>query len=282
MVMDRSNQRKALELLLADEDESTRALTMAEIRAHPEVWRDAVESWLKADSPRLRESARAIYQAWHPARREASGAAPDPAAGIRSWEALESFCWLMCKIESPGLNESGYRHTLDAWARRVAALSGPHPTPSAQAAALREALAGEVGLQGNRSDYYAPSNSYLNRVMETRMGIPLSLSLLYVFTARRAGWEAWGVNTPGHYLMAVGDQVLDPYFGGSLQSPEVLAERFGMPLATCSLPGFHRATPADTAQRMLANLLNSYMRQGDSERCLRIRAYLDILQENAS
>jgi hypothetical protein len=55
-----------------------------------------------------------------------------------------------------------------------------------------------------------------------------------------------------------------------------------MPLATCSLPGFHRATPVDTAQRMLANLLNSYMRQGDAERCRRIGAYLEILQRNAS
>lgn len=280
--MDPSSQRKALESLLADEDESTRALTMAEIRAHPEVWRDAVESWLQAGPSRLREAARAIHQAWHPGREEAPGPAPDLAAGVRSWEQLESFCWLLCKMESPGLDERGYRHTLDAWARRAAVLSGPHPALPAQAAALREVLAGEVGLRGNRSDYYAPANSYLDRVMETRMGIPLSLSLLYVFTARRAAWEAWGVNTPGHYLMAVGDQVLDPYFGGASQPPRVLAERFGLPEEVCARPAFHRATPADTAQRMLANLLNSYTRQGDAQRCLRIRAYLDIMEENAS
>lgn len=61
-----------------------------------------------------------------------------------------------------------------------------------------------------------------------------------------------------------------------------LAERFAMPVDACRQPDFFRATPADTAQRMLANLLNSYARLGDSGRCRCIQAYLKILQETTS
>ena len=281
--MEQPSQRKALESLLQDDDESTRLLILGQIRNHPEVWRDVVMSWRDAPSPQLREAAREIVEFWQRAGSEPGfpAWAPTVEQGIFSWAQLESFCWLLAQAEDPHLEEEGYRKTLDSWAQRVAQLAGTHPGPIAQAAALREVLAVEVGLKGNRTDYYAPANNYLNRVIDTRKGIPLSLSLIYIFTAMRLGWNAWGMDTPGHYLMAVENQILDPYFGGVLLAPQSLAERFGLPLEECAQPGFHRSSPHNTAQRMLANLLNSYTRLHDHSRCQRLRAYLKFLQENA-
>jgi len=277
--MAQATQRQALESLLGDEDEATRALTISQLRAHRADYEPWVRELQSCANARVRDAVRRILQEWEPG---AGAPSPEPAspAPLETWEQLEHFCWMLAKTEQPALQESGYVKTLDAWGLRLAAVVGGAAGAEHKARALRLVLAGELGLRGNRSDYYAPANSYLDRVLETRMGIPLSLSLVYLFAARRAGWEAWGVATPGHYLMAVEGLILDPYFGGVLLTPEVLAERFAMPAEACRQPGFFRASPADTAQRMLANLLNSYTRLGDAARCRRIRAYLNILQEN--
>lgn len=280
-------QQQALASLLADEDPETRRLLIAEIAAQRPRYEAAIRAFATAPDHRLRQSAAAILRHWDlPTPPPESPSSPphpplEPSAGPQTWSDLENFCWTLARTEYPQLDPTAYARTLDHWAARCLQVAGPQPTPADKARALRLVLAGEMGCRGNRADYYAPANSYLHRVIETRLGIPLTLSLLYTLTALRAHWPAWGVNTPGHYLMAVEDVILDPYFGGTVLSPETLAARFALPLATCSLPDFFHASPRDTAQRMLANLLNAYQHQGDTPRARRIRAYLHILQENS-
>jgi regulator of sirC expression with transglutaminase-like and TPR domain len=273
-------QRRALESLLADEDASTRELLIREIGATREKHEALIRELASSPLPRVRESSRRILQVWNCGIIEPAAGPTDLPPCLQSWEQLETLCWLLAKMEYPDFHEAGHALTLQNWAQRVAEVTGGEHSPVARSKALRLVLAGEMGLQGNRTNYYAPENSYLNRVIETRRGIPLTLSLAYLFTARRLGWDAWGVSTPGHYLMSVEGCILDPYFGGVVVDPEVLAERFGLELETCRQPDFHKATPVETAQRMLANLLNSYLKQGDDVRYRRVNAYLKILQEN--
>lgn len=86
----------------------------------------------------------------------------------------------------------------------------------------------ELGFGGNRNDYYAAENSYLHHVLRTRLGIPVSLAVLWLEFARGIRLRADGVSFPGHFLVKVrlpdGHVVLDPITGLSL-SPEDLAER---------------------------------------------------------
>lgn len=276
-------QRRALESLLEDDDAATRALVVQELIAQRRRNEALIRELARSGPPRTREAAVQVLRAWNCGLEDAPAPAGTCGAPcLQSWDELEKLCWLLAAMEYPGFQAEGYARTLDAWADRVREVSRNARTPESRAAALRGVLAGEIGLQGNHTRYYAPDNSYLHRVLETRLGIPLTLSLAYIFTARRAGWNAWGLNTPGHYLCAVEGAVLDPYGGGATVSPESLARRFGDSVEDCRRPDYHRATPVETAHRLLANLLNSYLKAGDQPRCRRIDAYLRILQENSA
>ena len=90
---------------------------------------------------------------------------------------------------------------------------------------------------GNEADYEDPRNSFLNEVLDRRTGIPITLSLLYMEVARRAGLPVEGVNFPGHFLLrcrarpGVGyaeDLIIDPFHGGALLTRDLLARQAGV------------------------------------------------------
>ena len=87
----------------------------------------------------------------------------------------------------------------------------------------------DLGFRGNEQDYYDPKNSLLPDVLDRRLGIPITLALVYCEVARRAGVRARGVSFPGHFLVrvdAIGREdaplAVDPFFGGRrLDEPEL-------------------------------------------------------------
>jgi len=153
-------------------------------------------------------------------------------------------------------------------------------SPSDSIAALREVLARREGFRGNLQDYFDPANSYLHRVLETRLGIPLTLALVYIFAGQRAGLDVYGINTPGHYLAGIGGVIFDPFHGAGVMSADDLAAKFGTDRLSWANPMHLRATPRSTAERMLINLLNSYTRRGDEARHSRIVSYLQMIEES--
>lgn len=80
--------------------------------------------------------------------------------------------------------------------------------------ALRRVIAIKHGIGGNVDDYENPENSYVHRVIETRRGIPISLSILWMEVGRRAGLEMQGVGLPGHFVVYAGGQMVDPFHYG--------------------------------------------------------------------
>ena len=73
--------------------------------------------------------------------------------------------------------------------------------PQALLAHLHDFLFDEEGFTGNTEDYYNPANSYLPTVLETKRGLPITLSLIYKLVAERLGFRSWGVGLPGHFLV---------------------------------------------------------------------------------
>ena len=73
--------------------------------------------------------------------------------------------------------------------------------PSAVVATLTRFFARELGFQGNQRNYYDPDNSYLDKVLQRRTGIPITLSAVYLFVGRRLGIPLVGVGMPGHFLL---------------------------------------------------------------------------------
>jgi regulator of sirC expression with transglutaminase-like and TPR domain len=117
----------------------------------------------------------------------------------------------------PALNIHRYLDLLDGLAAEVAALR-PGLEATVRYEVLRQVLVHNHGLKGNQRDYYHPDNSYLNRVLDTRRGIPISLSIIWLEVARRLKWPVGGVALPGHFLVRLDDPerfvLVDPFHGG--------------------------------------------------------------------
>jgi len=134
---------------------------------------------------------------------------------------------------------------------------------------LHEHLFEELGFRGNTSDYYNPLNSYLPIVLETRQGLPIILSLIYVDVARRLGLDAWGVALPGHFLAAIrtGDSLMlvDPFERGKLVTADEAHARIKELLGDEETWSEDYLQPASTRHwltRMIQNLLNVFTNTG--------------------
>jgi regulator of sirC expression with transglutaminase-like and TPR domain len=176
-----------------------------------------------------------------------------------------------------------YLEFLDALAERVARHQAD--TPDKQIAALRLEIVENEGFAGNRSDYHNPQNSYLNRVIDRRTGIPVSLSALWLDVAARLGWPFAGLNMPGHFLICVSgsgdDIIVDPFNDGAVLTR---AECGHMGLALFGsdfrLRPEHLAHVGtrDILRRMLGNLHSIYLVRRDWPRCTKVLRRLFALR----
>jgi regulator of sirC expression with transglutaminase-like and TPR domain len=138
---------------------------------------------------------------------------------------------------------------------------------------LHDVLFDIFGLRGNVRDYYDPANSYLPDVLRTKLGIPISLTLIYKRVAEPLGLVVHGVNAPGHFLAEVempgdGDSkpmYVDPFYGGGVLDESEVAERIsqatGRPVPRTP-DMLARATPRMWLTRMLNNLQASLAARG--------------------
>jgi regulator of sirC expression with transglutaminase-like and TPR domain len=107
---------------------------------------------------------------------------------------------VIARAEYPHLEIEEYAGRIETMARRVAALAG-NLDPQATLAALNNVVFEQAKLRGNREDYYDPRNSFLNDVLDRGLGIPITLSIVYMEVARRVGFPLSGVGMPGHFLL---------------------------------------------------------------------------------
>ncbi len=151
----------------------------------------------------------------------------------------------------------------------------------------------ELGFGGNVNHYYDPDNSYLNVVLRTRRGIPITLAVLWLELAQGLGLQARGVNFPGHFMVKVnlpqGQVVLDPFTGQSMSREELserlepfkrrngLVDEFDIPVGLY----LQSATPRDILARVLRNLKDIHRAQEDWQRLLAVQDRLVLLLPEA-
>ncbi|HEX8141487.1 MAG TPA: tetratricopeptide repeat protein [Pyrinomonadaceae bacterium] len=160
-----------------------------------------------------------------------------------------------------------YLSRLEGWARKArASLSQSRAETPVEA--FNRFMFDELGLKGNQLDYYDPRNSYLNEVIERRTGIPITLSIVYMETARRIGLHAEGVGLPGHFIVRVWETdslqptLVDPFHGKTLDTDdcqERLDEVYGGQLALTEAH-LRGATTREILVRLLTNLKAIYAR----------------------
>jgi regulator of sirC expression with transglutaminase-like and TPR domain len=194
-------------------------------------------------------------------------------------EALAEGALLIAAHAFPELDIDAYLARLDSLAATLRGRLRADIGGCEMLVALNRYLFQELGFRGNSSDYYDPRNSYLNEVIERRLGIPISLSVLYIAAGRRLGLELEGISFPGHFLvkcrLRTGVVILDPYAQGASLDAQALRARLDAMCeeqATCNdalMQSLLRpATVPEILSRMLRNLKAIYERQSDPGKAL--------------
>ena len=200
----------------------------------------------------------------------------------------------LAQDEEPSLDVQHVLDDVERLLRRVQARLPEDADDLTQLATLTQVFYQDLGFGANANDYYAPENSYLNEVLRTRRGIPISLAVLWLELAQAMGLQAQGISFPGHFLVKVtlkaGLVVMDPLTGESL-GLDNLSERLGPyrdpadPMATADLDEgetplglYLQACPArDVLARMLRNLKEIFRSHEDWPRMLQVLDRLVVL-----
>lgn len=173
---------------------------------------------------------------------------------------LDEAALLIAASLRPGLDEIEWLAALDQ-------LAGECPTPTADGVARY--LFGSLGFAGNESSYYDWRNSCLDRVIATRVGIPITLSVLMIEVARRVGVPLVGVGMPAHFLVGVPDGTdafFDPFHGADRLDRRAAADLFQRVTgggATWNDDFLAATSHRDIVIRMLNNLRAVFAGQSD-------------------
>jgi regulator of sirC expression with transglutaminase-like and TPR domain len=197
---------------------------------------------------------------------------------------------LLCAraIAYPALDVEHYLERLD----QLATAAGNRLTSDdglfSRAVAVSNFLFNDSCLTGNVSDYADPRNSYLNEVLDRKLGIPITLSVIYLAVAKRLGLPVCGVGLPGHFIVGVreGEEtlLLDPFHGGRCLTRADCARL--MEKTTGYSGPFHSGwlepvTPAQILVRMLNNLRLIYVNSESWVQARTVIEHLRLLQPDA-
>jgi len=205
----------------------------------------------------------------------------------------------LARIEYPALQPEPYLFRLDEMGRevrgRLDALENSRPvSPRDRVALVSEYLFVECALSGNRLAYHDPRNSCLNQVLDRRLGIPISLGLVFMEVGRRAGLTVEGVNFPGHFLVRCpgNDEapdlddpiVIDPFSDGAVLDEAAcreLLEEVSGDEARFDPSLLAPARPREILARVLANLKRSYVSMHSFPQARDVTDLLLALQPNS-
>jgi len=194
---------------------------------------------------------------------------------------LETGAWMLAQTQYPEINPTAYRALLDDYAgelREWLALSDPQ---AHRLVRINEFIFTHLSFTGNMENYYDPENTFLNRVLDRRMGNPVSLCLVYTLLAQRLGLPVCGIGLPGHslcrYLSAVEEIYIDAFNLGKLLTRNDCMDH----LARCHHEGRAEYLKPMSARRMLArmcgNLEQIYLELKQADDAARVQRYLFAL-----
>ena len=176
--------------------------------------------------------------------------------------------------EQPGLDPHPWLDRLDELGERLRPRLRRVRNDFDRLGALLDLLFGEEGLRGNAEDYYDPRNSYLNEVLDRRLGIPITLALICLEVGRRAEIPLEGVGFPGHFLLRLGNHphvLIDPFDAGRLLTQrdcEELLARLTSGEMRFEPRLLRTAGPRQIIHRILNNLRGVYLNRGETDRLL--------------
>lgn len=247
-----SQQNAALLQLLQDDDSDTVSLVKEQLTSRGAVALPELKALLAAAEGAAARHLREVLADIE--KREADHVFGRLCLAFGESGDLEEAAWRLAATFLPGEDFQTHRDLLNTWgaevARRIALVS----TERDRIETLVEFLGHELRFRGNEDDYYSLSNSLLPEVIETRLGNPITLSLLYLLVGRRAGLPVDGVGLPGHFVIRHRADFFDPFHGGrrlGLEECRALLAQRGEELTAEHL---EPTAPRPMLARMLNNL----------------------------
>ncbi|TGN18963.1 transglutaminase-like domain-containing protein [Leptospira idonii] len=205
------------------------------------------------------------------------------------YKDLEESVVQLSSLGFPNQSYMEMKKELDRIALRISELFDEHSshlTEEMKVQILCQVLYQEEGFVGNIQNYNDPSNSYLQHVLKSRLGIPISLSVVYLLVAQRLGLPLYGTNLPLHFLLQYESgsyfTYIDPFHGGVLLDRftcEKFLEANGYPL---SPKYFTKASTLSMIKRMCRNLIHIYREKQSKEMETLIKDQLSILESRST
>lgn len=194
---------------------------------------------------------------------------------------LEQSVLLIARSRYPNEDLRWCSETLDQLSYELDSKLDAHEDPLDIISTVAKFFSTEKGFRGDIEDYYNPENSYINRVLGKRSGLPISLCTIYLLVAKRLNIPLYGVGMPGHFLLTyrVGDKeiFLDPFRAGKMMSRTECRD-----FLEATGHGFREeylatVTNRQIIERILRNLILAYRQRGEVHRVSSLQAFLAIV-----
>ena len=196
---------------------------------------------------------------------------------------------LIARTTYPRLDETVYRQYLKDLTGRLQSQLNKADRPVVMIEKLNRILFEEEGFQGNRHNYFDPDNSFINRVMDRKLGIPITLSLIYTQVGRGAGINLFGLPLPGHFITVLfyesGRIFIDPFNRGKILSEEECRIMVRGRLGDKEAFDTHRLPPARPKEiliRMLRNLKAIYLHANNDMKAFEMLHWILNLDPDAA
>jgi regulator of sirC expression with transglutaminase-like and TPR domain len=195
---------------------------------------------------------------------------------------------LIAKTAYPDLDESHYMEHLNRLAAMLMNEGKASKNKVAMIPKINRLLFDEEKFRGNKENYYDPENSFLNRVLDRKLGIPITLSLIYIEVAERLDLDLRGIGLPGHFITALyhasGSVFIDPFYRGEIRTVEDCREIISQHVGEAGASDPEWLKPIGKKEflaRMLRNLKLIYAQKDDDIMLFRIIHWILALQPEA-
>ncbi len=208
----------------------------------------------------------------------------DPVAEFRGFirslnYELESGALLLSRTVNPGLDVGACYTALDAMAHRCRELISEPATPREKCRIINRVLFHEWSFRGNTEHYTDPLNSFLDRVIARRKGLPISLSILYLLVANRLGLDLEPVGLPGHFVVGCFLEetpfFIDPFDQGLFRDPDELFELLRTNQIELQVADLAPTPVREVLCRCCRNLVNHYHASGEAERARLFASFVE-------
>ena len=205
--------------------------------------------------------------------------------GIGNRAQLEKAVITLARFGHPTLRESEYVKILDHFADMIRPSLRYRDNEREKMQTLMKFIFEDLNFRGDNKDYHNPANGFIDQVIERRKGLPISLSLVAMFIARRLELPVFGVNMPIHFMLAfVGEkeeQLIDPYDQGAEVSYDQCYFFLKKNNVTPKPEHFKMASDIDILARCIRNLMHSYERNEEQERVQELKSLLGLVEREA-